>query len=151
MCWEWVITVLGYFSVFGLKYFYFFAITFVPLNYPILVSKGTSASRGGRYVVSNHLEYQRRVSAWCSQGKTTLPPNPGEFTSDNQRPITCVNTLYQWLTSCLLGPANKHLETHGLISVCTLFEQIQGLFKNTFPIFKGLHSAQKKSLKSMFF
>ena len=56
---------------------------------------------------------------------------PGEFTSDNQRPITCVNTFYKWTTLCLLGPANELLETHGVIKVCTLFEQIQGLFKDS--------------------
>ncbi|PFX29473.1 Retrovirus-related Pol polyprotein from type-1 retrotransposable element R2 [Stylophora pistillata] len=52
---------------------------------------------------------------WFSEGKTTLLPKPGKFTSDNQRPITCLNTPYKWFTSCLLGPANQHLETHGLM------------------------------------
>ena len=37
--------------------------------------------------------------AWFSEGKTTLPPKPGEFTSNNQRPITCVITLYKWKTN----------------------------------------------------
>ena len=36
---------------------------------------------------------------WFSEGKTTLPPKPREFTSYNQRPITCVNTLYKWKTN----------------------------------------------------
>ena len=35
-----------------------------------------------------------------------------EFTIDNESPITFLNTLYK---SCLLGPANEHLETHGLL------------------------------------
>ena len=51
--------------------------------------------------------------AWFSKDKTTLLSKPGEFTSDNPRPITCLNTLYKQFTSCLLGPANEHLETHG--------------------------------------
>ena len=49
--------------------------------------------------------------AWFSEGKTTLLPKPGEFTSDNQRPIT----PKKWFTSCLLGPTNEHLVTHGLM------------------------------------
>ena len=31
---------------------------------------------------------------WFSEGKTTLVPKPGEFRSDNQSPITCLNNLY---------------------------------------------------------
>ena len=53
--------------------------------------------------------------AWLSESKTTLLSKPGEFTSDNQRPITCLNTLYKWFTLCLLGSTNEHLETHGLM------------------------------------
>ena len=30
-----------------------------------------------------------------SEGKTTLIPKPGEFRSDTQRPITCLNNLYK--------------------------------------------------------
>jgi len=62
-------------------------------------------------IANTNIEYP----AWFSEGKTTLLPKPGEFTSDNQRLITCLNTLYKWFTLCLLGPANKHLETHGLM------------------------------------
>ena len=46
---------------------------------------------------------------WFSEGKTTLILKPGEFRSDNQRPITCLNNLYKWYTSCLLAQANQHL------------------------------------------
>ena len=53
--------------------------------------------------------------AWFSEGKATLLPQHGEFTSDNQRPITRLNTLYKWFTSCLLGPVNEHLETYCLM------------------------------------
>ena len=52
---------------------------------------------------------------WFSEGKTSLIPKPGEFRSDNQRPITCLNNLYKWYTSCLLAQANQHIETYGLI------------------------------------
>ena len=52
---------------------------------------------------------------WFSEGKTTLIPKPGEFRGDNQRPITRLNNLYKWYTSCLLAQANQHIETYGLI------------------------------------
>ena len=52
---------------------------------------------------------------WFSEGETTLIPKPGEFRSDNQRPITCLNNLYKWYTSCLLAQANQRIETYGLI------------------------------------
>ena len=52
---------------------------------------------------------------WFSEGKTILIPKPGEFRSNNQRPITCLNNLYKWYTSCLLAQANQHIETYGLI------------------------------------
>ena len=35
------------------------------------------------------------------RGKTTLIPKPGEFRSDNQRPITFLNNMYRCYTSCL--------------------------------------------------
>lgn len=41
---------------------------------------------------------------WFSEGKTSLIPKPGELTGDNQRPITCLNTMYKRYTSCLLAP-----------------------------------------------
>ena len=47
---------------------------------------------------------------WFSEGKTSLIPKPGEFSSDNHRPITCLNTMYKWYTSCLLVPTDKHLD-----------------------------------------
>ena len=53
--------------------------------------------------------------SWFAEGKTTLIPKPGEFTSDNQRPITCLNTSYKWFTSCLLGPTDQHVEEDGLM------------------------------------
>ena len=50
-----------------------------------------------------------------AEGKTSLIPKPGEFTSDNQRPIACLNTSYKWFTLCLLDPTDQHLKEHGLM------------------------------------
>ena len=52
---------------------------------------------------------------WFSEGKTSLIPKPRGFTSDNQRPITCLNTMYKWYTSCLLVPTDKHLDDYDLM------------------------------------
>ena len=62
-------------------------------------------------IANSNVEYP----AQFSEGKTTLIQRAGEFTSDNQRPLTSLNTLYKWFTSCLLGPINEHLETYGLM------------------------------------
>ena len=59
--------------------------------------------------------YVRDFPLWFSRGKTSLLPKPGEFTKDNQRPITCLNTLYKWYTSCLLVDASHHLMRYGLM------------------------------------
>ncbi|XP_074612680.1 fibroblast growth factor receptor 2-like isoform X3 [Acropora palmata] len=55
----------------------------------------------------------------CTQngGRTTLIPKSGSFSSDNQRPITCLNTIYNWFTSCLLEPVNHHLDTYKLVEI----------------------------------
>ena len=34
---------------------------------------------------------------WFSEGKTRLIPKSGKFTSENQRPITCLNNMYKWV------------------------------------------------------
>ena len=49
--------------------------------------------------------------AWFSEGKTTLIPKSGEFTSENQRPITC----YKWFISCLQDPIDSHLTENELM------------------------------------
>ena len=33
---------------------------------------------------------------WFTGGKTLLIPKPGQFSSENQRSITCLNTIYKW-------------------------------------------------------
>ena len=58
---------------------------------------------------------ERGFPLWFSGGKTSLLPKPGEFTKDNQRPITCLNTLYKWYTSCLLVDASHHVLCYGLM------------------------------------
>ena len=60
-------------------------------------------------------EYEEDFPAWFSEGKTSLIPKTGKFTSDNQRPITCLNTMYKWFTSCLLVPTDKHLDEYDLM------------------------------------
>ena len=52
---------------------------------------------------------------WFTGGKTSLNPKPGEFNSENHRPITCLNTAYKWFTSCLLKPVDHHLGRYGLM------------------------------------
>ena len=52
---------------------------------------------------------------WFSEWKTSLIPKEGEFLSENQRPITCLNNMYKWFTSCLLAPMDQHLEHYGLM------------------------------------
>ena len=61
--------------------------------------------------INTNIEYP---ASFC-EGNTTLLQKAGEFTSDNQRLITCLNTLYKWFTSYLLGPMTEHLETYGLM------------------------------------
>ena len=55
------------------------------------------------------------VPLWFTEGRTSLIPKPGDFSSENQRPITCLNTVYKWFTSCLLEPVNSHLEDYDLM------------------------------------
>ncbi|PFX23499.1 Retrovirus-related Pol polyprotein from type-1 retrotransposable element R2 [Stylophora pistillata] len=49
------------------------------------------------------------------KGKSSLVPKLGEFNSANQRPITCLNTMYKWFSSWLLKPVDQHLDTYGLM------------------------------------
>ena len=52
---------------------------------------------------------------WFTGGKSCLLLKPDEFSSQNQRPITCLNNLYKVCNSCLLSPMDKHLEEHYLL------------------------------------
>ena len=52
---------------------------------------------------------------WFTEGKTRLIPKQGDVASENQRPITCLNTSYKWFTSCVLGPLDQHLKVYDLM------------------------------------
>ena len=45
----------------------------------------------------------------------SLISKSGEFTSENQRPITCLNNMYKWFTSCLQNPTDSHLSENELM------------------------------------
>ena len=49
------------------------------------------------------------------EGKLVCYLNPGEFTEDSQRPITCLNTLNKRYTSCLLVDASYHVLSFGFM------------------------------------
>ena len=57
----------------------------------------------------------QEIPLWTTEGKTTLIPKPGEFSSENQRPITCLNSIYKRLTCCLIKPVDQHLDKYGLM------------------------------------
>ena len=50
----------------------------------------------------------QEVPLWFKEGKTSLIPKASEFFSENQRPITCLNTIFKWFTSCLLKQVDRH-------------------------------------------
>ena len=66
---------------------------------------------GFKTITSSSCEYPK----WFTEGKTRLIPKQGDFTSENQSPITCLNTSYKWFTSCVLGPMDKHLKVYDLM------------------------------------
>ena len=57
----------------------------------------------------------QEIPRWTTEGKKTLISKPGEFSSENQRPITCLNSIYKRLTSCLIKPVDQHLDKYGLM------------------------------------
>ena len=60
--------------------------------------------------------HQPEFPLWFRGGKTNLIPKPGEFKSENHRPMTCLNTQYKWYTSLiLLGQTNRNLKEYGLM------------------------------------
>ena len=40
---------------------------------------------------------------------------PGEPSSENQRPITCLNSIFKWFISFLQGPMDSHLDQRELM------------------------------------
>ena len=64
------------------------------------------SSQGGR----------RSTRTWFGGEEKRLFPTPGAFTSQNQHPIVCLNTIYKWFAASVRGPVNKHiLSDFGLI------------------------------------
>ena len=59
--------------------------------------------------------HQAEFPLWFTGGKTNLIPKQREFKSANHRPFTCLNTQYEWYTSCLLSQASRHLEENRLM------------------------------------
>ena len=57
----------------------------------------------------------QEIPLWFAEGESSLLPKPGELTSANQRPITCPNTIYRWITSCVLKPVDSHLVDNHLM------------------------------------
>ena len=57
------------------------------------------------------------IEQWVCTGRVSLLPKPGEWSESNQRPITCLNTMYKWITSVLRHFHNVHLKQHGLMQI----------------------------------
>ena len=57
----------------------------------------------------------QEILFWFAEGKSSLLPKQGEFTSTNQRPITCLNTIYKWFMSCVVKPVDSHLVDNTLM------------------------------------
>ena len=77
--------------------------------------KNTHILHGKVIECSKAISAKEDYPLWFSEGKTTLIPKLGEFSSQNQRPITCLNTLYKWYTACLMAPMNNHLTEYNLM------------------------------------
>ena len=57
------------------------------------------------------------IDKWVTLGRVILIPKEGEWGASNQRPITCLNTLYKWVTSILLNFHNDHINQHKLLQI----------------------------------
>ena len=65
---------------------------------------------------SNKFLRATKITPSCFlKGKPPSFRKKREFLSENQRPITCLNNMYKWFTSCLLAPMDQHLEHYGLM------------------------------------
>ena len=60
-------------------------------------------------------ESKEEYPGWFSEGKTSLLLRPGDFRSENQRPITCLNNIYKWFTFCLQSTMDSHLKEFDLM------------------------------------
>ena len=77
--------------------------------------KAYSLHEGVSNAFVNIVHHDHEYPLWFAEGKTSLIPKAGEFSSENQRPITCLNNMYKWFTSCMLKPMNQHLDKYALI------------------------------------
>ena len=57
------------------------------------------------------------IERWVCAGRVALLPKEGVWSEANQRPITCLNTIYKWITSVLLHFHNEHLNKYRLSQV----------------------------------
>lgn len=58
---------------------------------------------------------RRNTRIWFGGGKKKLFPEPGAFTSQNQHPIACLNSIYKWFAASVRRPVNKHISGFGLL------------------------------------
>ena len=57
------------------------------------------------------------IERWVCTGRVSLVPKPGDWSESNQRPITCLNTLYKWITSVLRNFHNEHIKKYELLQI----------------------------------
>ena len=67
-------------------------------------------SRAFQAIANTDLE----IPLLFAECKTSLLQKPAEISSENQGPVTCLNMIYKWFTSCLLKRMDQHLDTYGL-------------------------------------
>ena len=68
-------------------------------------------------VFFNWINVVATIERWLTLGRVALIPKDGEWSIPNQRPITCLNTMYKWLTSILLFLHNTHLKKYNLLQI----------------------------------
>ena len=76
--------------------------------------KAYSLHEGVSNAFMNIVQHDHEYPLWFAEGKTSLIPKAGEFSNENQRPITCLNNMYKWFTSCMLKQMNQHLDKYAL-------------------------------------
>ena len=76
--------------------------------------KAYSLHEGVSNAFMNIVQHDHEYPLWFAEGKTSLIPKAGEFSNENQRPITCLNNMYKWFTSCMLKQMNQHRDKYAL-------------------------------------
>lgn len=80
-----------------------------------LVETSTCPAWTGGSIIQEISQHDGEYPIWYLEEKTSLLPRPGEFTSDNQISISCLNNVYKWFSLCLLGHIHLFLEEHGFM------------------------------------